>query len=243
MNSNETQKGGLSHNPVIITIKRAVSLSRTHVGLAIFMALLSIILISTNGTAASTAKAAAKGAVTIQGLIVPLMILPAVIIVTPIILLYVYDKNNGLLEYFLSLGMTQEDIYKRYLKAALLLGFIFLVVDGLVQLSVGVLLGGILTYLAETITVSIVIGISIVSLLLMVMMSVSSLQKSRMGGNQPLGLIIGFVMVIPDYVIPFIPPASLSLELEILQAAIIAIAAITMLFLSNRLIKREKLLP
>src|SRR6202011_2842298 len=52
---------------------------------------------------------------------VPLQVFAALAFTTPVLLLYVYDKNNGVLEYFLSLGMDQGDIYRRYLKAALIL--------------------------------------------------------------------------------------------------------------------------
>ncbi len=53
---------------------------------------------------------------------------PLLMLATPVLLLFVYDKNNGVLEYLLSLGMTQRDIYMRYLKAMLLLASVFLVI-------------------------------------------------------------------------------------------------------------------
>ena len=39
----------------------------------------------------------------------------------PVVMLFVYDKNNGVLEYLLSTGLDQLDIFKGYLKASLLL--------------------------------------------------------------------------------------------------------------------------
>jgi hypothetical protein len=169
--------------------------------------------------------------------------LPTIILVTPVVLLYVYDKNNGVLEYFLSLGMTQKEIYERYLKAALLIVSIFLIVDVTANLVAGFILRVNMTVLTEAVGLASVIALAAVSLLIMIMISFSSLQKTRMGANQPLGLIVGFLMVLPDYGIPFIQPYSLVVPLELAQAVILTIIAITMLVLSNRLINRENLLP
>src|SRR5208283_5693539 len=61
-------------------------------------------------------------------LALPLDMVPVLMLATPVVLLFVYDKNNGVLEYLLSLGMTQRDIYMRYIKAALLLAFVFSII-------------------------------------------------------------------------------------------------------------------
>ena len=52
----------------------------------------------------------------------------------PVILLYVYDKNNGVLEHLLSIGWDQNDIFKQYLKAALFLSSIVLVAESVAVL-------------------------------------------------------------------------------------------------------------
>jgi hypothetical protein len=239
-NDKRTNKGGLSHNPVIITVKRSISLGKTHMAIAIVIALVSLFLLNSLSGAALSAKTAG---ISPQGLIVPLMVLPTIILVTPVVLLYVYDKNNGVLEYFLSLGMTQKEIYERYLKAALLIVSIFLIVDVTANLVAGFILRVNMTVLTEAVGLASVIALAAVSLLIMIMISFSSLQKTRMGANQPLGLIVGFLMVLPDYGIPFIQPYSLVVPLELTQAVILTIIAITMLVLSNRLINRENLLP
>ncbi len=52
----------------------------------------------------------------------------------PVILLYVYDKNNGVLEHLLSIGWNQNDIFKQYLKAALFLAVTVFVGESVVVL-------------------------------------------------------------------------------------------------------------
>ena len=242
MMENNNEAKGLSHNPVIITMKRSVKLSKTHIALAIIIAAVGIFILAVSGVAA-TSSPSGNGLQAQPGFIVPLTALPTVILITPVILLYVYDKNNGMLEYFLSLGMTQEDIYKRYLKAALILAAIFLAGCALANIAAGVIIGINMSILLATVGLAVLIGLAVVSLLMMVMVTFSSLQRTRMGANQPLGLVAGFLMVIPDYIIPYIPPISLSMEIELAQAAIIGLIAIVMLLYSNKFINREKLLP
>ena len=63
------------------------------------------------------------------------------IFATPVILLYVYDKNNGVLEYLLSLGWNQSDIFKRYLKAALFLALTLFIAEFAANVIVSVIAG------------------------------------------------------------------------------------------------------
>jgi hypothetical protein len=74
------------------------------------------------------------------------------------------------------------------------------------------------------------------------MMSFSSLQKQRVGSNQPLGMAIGVFIVLPAYVIPLVAP-SLAVTFDLLLAGLIVVLALLMYFSSSRLISREKLLP
>jgi hypothetical protein len=74
------------------------------------------------------------------------------------------------------------------------------------------------------------------------MMSFSSLQKQRIGSNQPLGVAIGVFMVMPAYIIPLVLP-SIAIQLDLTLAAIIGILFSLMYLSSSRLISREKLLP
>ena len=59
----------------------------------------------------------------------------------PVTLLYVYDKNNGVLEYLLSLGWNQSDIFKQYLKAALFLALTLFIAEGAAILIAGAIAG------------------------------------------------------------------------------------------------------
>ena len=91
-------------------------------------------IIASNAALAGKSSKAGSG---LPLLAVPLDMVPLLMIATPVVLLFVYDKNNGVLEYLLSLGMTQRDIYMRYLKAALLLTFIFSIIFVPVVLAYG----------------------------------------------------------------------------------------------------------
>src|SRR5271169_5331175 len=111
--------------------RRSVSLSKTYPILGVLLAVLGLLVSSLSGlvgniaTNAIPANATGANSLNLAGgitfIAVPLQTFAAVIFATPVLLLFVYDKNNGVLEYFLSLGMTQGDIYGRYLKAALIL--------------------------------------------------------------------------------------------------------------------------
>jgi hypothetical protein len=235
MTGDKTPNKSLSHNPVIITAIRSMSLSKTYIVFAILIALVGIFVSLPSHAGAFSGE---------QLLLVPLTVMPTVLLVTPVLLLYVYDKNNGMLEYFLSLGMTTAEIFKRYLFAALIVVSIFLVADVLVNIAVWLYFGANLTVLLYALLLVVAISLSLITLMNMAMMAFSSLQKSRTGGNQPLGIAMGGVGIIPDYLIPFVLSSlSLAIFAELIQALIIAVLAIVMFFLSSKLISREKLLP
>ena len=134
-------------------------------------------------------------------LVVPLDVVPLLMLATPVLLLFVYDKNNGVLEYLLSLGMTQRDIYMRYLKAALLLASIFFVIFVPATFAYGYAVygaGAVATILPIPL-IAVPFSLVVVSFMVMAMMAFSSLQKTRAGSNQPLGLIIGWLATTPGY--------------------------------------------
>ena len=56
-------------------------------------------------------------------------------------MLFVYDKNNGVLEYLLSTGLDQLDIFKGYVKASLALATYLLVFAIILNTVVGGLAG------------------------------------------------------------------------------------------------------
>jgi len=158
-------------------------------------------------------------------------------------LLYVYDKNNGVLEYFLSLGMNQEDIYKRYLKAGVILVLLLMAGVAVANVAVGLVLRGGVTLPLVATGVATALALSIVSFDTMAMMTFSLLQKPRAGANQPLGLALGGLLVLPAYLTAFILPGIVAVAVDLAEAVIIAALSIALLLLSSRLISREKLLP
>jgi hypothetical protein len=157
-------------------------------------------------------------------------------------MLYVYDKNNGVLEYLLSTGLDQLDIFKGYVKASLVLATYLLVFAVILNTVVGVLLGTSLTLLATIAALAFTIGISEVFLVSVCMVAFSSLQRTPMGANQPLGVVIGIIPMFPALILPILfPPYAIFVDLAI--AAVTLLASSALLLSIGRLIRREKLLP
>jgi hypothetical protein len=162
-----------------------------------------------------------------------------------VVMLFVYDKNNGVLEYLLSLGMTQRDIYMRYLKAALLLVFIFSILFVPAVLAYGYVVygaGAVATILPIPL-LAIPFSLAVTAFMIMTMMTFSSLQKTRAGSNQPLGMFVGVLSTVPAYLVPFIFSFEAGIYADLGIAAIIALVALVFLMLSEKLIRREKFLP
>jgi hypothetical protein len=241
----------LSSDQGVILARRSISLSKTYPILGIFMAVLGLVVssvsrvvgnlsaggIPVNATSVSPQNVSAG----IPFIAVPLQAFAAIMYATPVLLLFVYDKNNGVLEYFLSLGMSQRDIYRRYLKAALILSSVLacfvVVVDivaGVVENATGLML--------EVAGLVVLLSFPVVVFSTLIMMSFSSLQKQRVGSNQPLGMAIGVFIVFPTYFSPFLAP-SLAPLIDLLLAGIIVVISLVMYLSSSRLISREKLLP
>lgn len=233
--------------------QRSLSLSKTYVIIAVVLSIIGIVIANINHAilGLSTGIPTAQGSSVANNLqvvsalpliAVPLMVFSTLTFTTPVILLYVYDKNNGVLEYFLSLGMTQSDIYKGYLRAALLLASFMFVYVVSVNFVLGYVLGTDVGILAETLLLTPAIGYPAVSFATIAMMAFGALQKQRVGSNQPLGMGIGVIMVFPTYFIPILAPA-FSLFGDLLVAGVIAISAASLFLLASKLIRREKLLP
>jgi hypothetical protein len=157
-------------------------------------------------------------------------------------MLYVYDKNNGVLEYFLSLGMNQGDVYRQYLKAALMLSSGLVVFEVVINVAAGLIEGVSGLIPLEVSGLVVALALPVVSFDTLIMMSFSSLQKQRVGSNQPLGMAIGVLMVMPAYITPLAVP-SLALAVDLLLAGVIVVLSLLMYLSSSRLISREKLLP
>ncbi len=255
--------------PTFVTARRALGITKTYIALAVFMSVLAIAVwgnvmyanIGTNSASNSTtsntlvgniiannAALAGKSSKASSGLpllAVPLDMVPVLMIVTPVVLLFVYDKNNGVLEYLLSLGMTQRDIYMRYLKGALTLILIFLVVFIPVTLAYGYVVygAGAVAAILPIPLLAIPFSLVVVSFMVIAMMAFSSLQKTRAGSNQPLGLVIGWLVTAPGYVVALVFAFNAGIYADLAIAAIIAIVVFAFLRSSEKLIRREKFLP
>jgi len=231
-----------------IIAKRGVSLSKTYAVIGILMALLAVLLSSASGligsasvTGAPTGSQGPDLSTALPLVSVALQVFAAILFSAPVLLLYVYDKNNGVLEYFLSLGMTQGDVYRQYLKAALMLSSVLVAFEAIANVTAGLIGGTAATSLVVSALVA-VIALPVVAFDSLIMMSFSSLQKQRVGSNQPLGMAIGVFMVMPAYLVPLAVP-SLALTVDLLLAAATAALASVAYLSASRLIGREKLLP
>jgi hypothetical protein len=173
---------------------------------------------------------------------VAILSLSALLFSLPVVMLFVYDKNNGVFECLLSTGLDQLDIFKGYEKASLLLAAYLLAFSTALNTAVGVYLGTSLGLLTGITVITFSIGISVVVLVTVCMMAFSSLQKTPTGVNQPLGVIIGIIPVFPALILPLVFP-SYAILIEIAIATVISLASIALLLSVNRLILREKLLP
>jgi hypothetical protein len=173
---------------------------------------------------------------------IALLSMSAVLFALPVIMLFVYDKNNGVLEYLLSTGFDQLDIFKGYVKASLVLAIYLLVFAITLNTVVGILLATNLTLLVTIAILTLVIGISEVFLVSVLMVAFSSLQRTPLGANQPLGVIVGIIPMFPALILPLVFPMY-AIVIDLIIAAIILLVSMALLLSTGRLILREKLLP
>ena len=222
----------------LVFAKRSLNLSKFQAGVGLGLAAFGIFVIFALSLLAGASSAA------VFLLSVSFMSLGILIFTLPVILLYVYDKNNGVLEYLLSLGWNQSDVFKQYLKAALFLALILFIGEAVAILIAGAISGSMGVFLLDFLMLSLTafLGFSVVSLVTLAMMAFSSLQKQRVGANTPLGFSLGAVFIIPTFYlsfIGFIPELIVVLSLCILAGGLSA----GLLLLSSRFIRREKMLP
>jgi hypothetical protein len=168
--------------------------------------------------------------------------LAAVFFALPVIMLFVYDKNNGVLEYLLSTGLDQLDIFKGYVKASLVLASYLLIFAIVLNTIVGVIVGTGFTLLASIAILTFAIGISEAFLVSVCMVAFSSLQKTPMGANQPLGVVVGIIPMFPALILPLVFPA-FAIIVDLTIAAVTIVASLALLLSVSRFIRREKLLP
>ena len=227
-----------------VTMKRSIKLSRTYFILGIVMTLYGIIL--SNIMSIIPIGSSVPPPIDLSNnfpiLSVALLSLSALLFSLPVIMLFVYDKNNGVLEYLLSTGLDQLDIFKGYVKASLALAVYLLAFAVTLNTIIGGVLGTNLNLLASMPILTFALGISEVFLVSVCMIAFSALQKTPMGANQPLGVIIGVIPMFPALILPIIFPAH-ALAIDLSVAAITIIASLVLLLSVGRLILREKLLP
>ena len=244
----------LGRDPGIIIVTRGLALSKSYIVFAIFLTSMAILTanfgnaflggLPVNSTVyAGPGNSSLHVGTSLSLLSVTLTTIAAITLTTSIILLYVYDKNNGVLEYFLSLGMNQGDIYKRYLKAVVILVLLLVIVAAAANVAVGLILRGDVIVPLEVTGLAAALSLSIVSFDTMAMIAFSSLQKQRAGANQPLGLVLGALLVVPGYITPWIFPFIVVVLVDLAEAVVIAALSIALFVFSSRLISREKLLP
>lgn len=229
--------------------RRSLSLSKTYVVISLFLSVIGIaianinhVILGLNVGSTPTQPTDLQIVSALPLIAIPLMVFSTLTLTTPVILLYVYDKNNGVLEYFLSLGMNQGDVYRGYLKASLLLASFMFVYEIALIMGIGILLGTGFVILFETLLLTPTIGYAVVAFTTVAMMAFGSLQKQRVGSNQPLGMGIGVALVLPTYFVPIIAPG-FAVTVDLIIAAIIATMSFVLFLLASRLIRREKLLP
>jgi hypothetical protein len=227
-----------------VTMKRSIKLSKSYFILGIMMTLYGIVL--SNIMTIIPQDSVAPAPIDLSGnfpiLSVALLSLSALFFSLPVIMLFVYDKNNGVLEYLLSTGLDQLDIFKGYVRASLTLAVYLLAFATSLNTIIGVILGTNLSLLAIIIILTFALGISEVFLVSVCMIAFSALQKTPLGANQPLGVIIGIIPLFPTLILPIIFPSH-AIIIDLSIAAITIITSLALLLSVGRLILREKLLP
>lgn len=172
-------------------------------------------------------------------LVIPFGALVGLVITTPVYLLFVNDKNAGVLEYLLAVGMNQRDIFQGYLKAAIMLSLVAMV--PVVLINIGFMNGGLYVVLVGG-ALSIVTGASDVALVTVLMTAFSSMQRRPTGMNSPIGISIGVGILVPEFLLLSVLGATI-FWLEVIVAVAMLAAAILLLLSIEKFIKREKLLP
>lgn len=172
-------------------------------------------------------------------LVVPMGALVGLVITTPVYLLFVNDKNAGVLEYLLAVGMDQRDVFLGYLKAGVMLSLVAMV--PVVLINTAFMSGGLgLALLGGALALG--TGVSDVALVTIMMTAFSSMQRRPTGMNSPLGITIGVLFLLPELLLLSVLGTQV-LWVEGGVAVALLVAAVFFLLSLGKLIKREKLLP
>ena len=163
-----------------VTMKRSIRLSKSYVIIGIFLTIYGIAISNIMSIIPADINTPIPFdlANIFPLLSIALLSMSSVLFALPVIMLFVYDKNNGVLEYLLSTGLDQLDIFKGYVKASIVLATWLLLFATIMNTVVGILIGTDLILLATIAVLTIVIGISEVFLVSVCMVAFSSLQKT-----------------------------------------------------------------
>ncbi len=213
-----------------VTMKRSFRLSRTYFILGIVMTLCGVILsnIISIIPSDSVTPAPIELSNSFPVLSVALLSLSSLLFSLPVVMLFVFDKNNGVLEYLLSTGLDQLDIFKGYVKASLALATYLLVFAIILNTAVGIILGTNTSLMASMAVLTFLIGVSEVFLVTVCMVAFSSLQKTPMGANQPLGVVIGVIPMFPALILPLVFP-TYAIVVDLLIAVVILLGSFVLL--------------
>ncbi len=225
--------------------KRGLKLGITYVALSTFIVFFGVILTGAMGLFRVDSSNLPPG-VNLNAYVgfigVPLVAMGGLMAGMPTTLLFVHDKDNGTLEYLLSMGFDQRDIFRTYLSASLLLGSPFLVGGGVAASLVDLLVGGGVALAGTVLVCIIALGFAAIALTTVLMTAFSALQRQPMGMNQPLGIAIGAFVLVGAMMAPLVAPAD-SLLFELAIAAVVVAVSLGLLFATPKLIRREKMLP
>jgi hypothetical protein len=228
------------------TMRRSVRLSRTYFIMGVAMSVFGAVFSNMPSLIPADLITLENTSIDLMNSIplvsVAIVSMSTLIFSTPVVMLFVFDKNTGVLEYLLSTGLDQLDVYRGYVKASLSLASILLAFSNILNTAIGIYLGTSLGLLASKVVLTFALGISGALLATVAMMTFSSLQKTQMGANQPLGLMIGVIPMLPALMVPFFVP-SYAMVIVISIAVVTSLVSLALLLLSSRLIPREKLLP
>lgn len=229
-----------------VTMRRSVNLNKTYVIIGIAIAIYGTIISNLVPVLQTNPAIPTNTSIDLSNIFpilsVAFLSLSATLFSMPVVMLFVYDKNNGVFEYLLSTGLDQLDVFKGYVKASLLLSSALLAFSIVLNTIIGIYLGNSFTLIASIAVLTFSIGISVVFLMTVSMIAFSSLQKTRTGANSPLGVTIGVIPVLPALILPIVFPSYATI-IDISIAAITLLASVALLLSISRLIVREKLLP
>ncbi len=225
-----------------IIFRRSINLSKTYLIIGVLMGAMAIGMSALGLVIPPSSEMPMDQQTFFSIYFIGMASMTAVLMATPVLLLFVYDKNNGVLEYMLSIGMTQSSLFRSYLQAALTLAGIILVAEIVGNAALTLIIGGSAALLPSIAILTTLLGISAVAFTTVLMMAFSSLQKQRVGANQPLGIGLGVLLILPSFFLPALLP-EMAVAIVLANAAIVALLSLAAYLLAGRLIKREKLLP